>query len=226
MACPSSGPDGIIVNDTLYSVFRSSASGQRVYLGKSTLSGQQLVSSSKIIPDFTGLSSQDFPRIAHSGNAAAIAWKQVSGGVAARAVVAFTSNIHNGFADYDTVGISGVTNVDVAMKAGEIHVIWENDATGTVMYSKGTYSTTTVPSVAAPAPIAVFPNPASKCVTIPVADVKSCTMTDVVGKQFTPTMTTASGMLHVFVDALPTGVYTISVTDMNGQQFYAKISVE
>lgn len=140
MSCPSSGPDGVIKGDSLYSVFLSGGSGSyRAYLSKSSLSNRAVSSISRLTGNITGLGQQNYPRIASNGNAMAIVWKQTVNGISQLPIL-FTNNIKNGFpAGYDTVDLSDNTNTDVAMSNGNIYVIWQDDNSGTVKYRKGTY---------------------------------------------------------------------------------------
>jgi hypothetical protein len=224
MGCPSSGPDGIVIGDTLYSVFRSSAMATRVYFSKSTVSGAQLVSCGQITADFPGLNSQDYPRIAHSGTAAAVALKEVSGGIG-RVVVAYTADIQSGQPfSFDTVA-NGVTNVDIAMKDGDIHVVWENDVNGTVMYSKGTYNATSIKSVSGPLQISLYPNPVSTAFAVP-AGTAGCLLTDISGRTFSLDPVSASGGLQVSVRQLPRGIYTVQLTDNNGKIYQSKLTIQ
>ncbi|TAL56862.1 MAG: T9SS type A sorting domain-containing protein [Bacteroidetes bacterium] len=141
MACPSTGPDGIIIGDTLYAVFMNEASGSaRTYLSKSTISSSAVNSVNLLTGSIPGLAAQNYPRIDRFGNAAAIVWKQsVSGND--HLPVLFTNDITNGFpATYDTVDLSNITNTDVALSNGNIFVVWQDDNSGTVKYRTGTFT--------------------------------------------------------------------------------------
>lgn len=140
-SCPSSGPDGVIIGDTLYSVFMNGANvNYRTYLSKSSLSGGAVNSVSNLTGAITGLTQQNYPRIATDGNAMAIVWKQTVSGVAQLPIL-FTNNIANGFAAmYDTVDLNNITNADVAISNGKIFVVWQDDNSGTVKYRTGTYT--------------------------------------------------------------------------------------
>lgn len=145
MSCPSSGPDGIIIGDTLYSVFMSSGSGSyRVYLSRTLISTGALISHTPLTGAITGLTQQNYPRIANFGKAVAIVWKQnVSG--ATQLPMLFTNNIANGFPTlYDTVDLANETNTDVAVANGKVYVVWQDDNSGTVKYRTGTFTPDTV----------------------------------------------------------------------------------
>jgi hypothetical protein len=225
MGCPSSGPDGIVVGDTMYTVFRSSVSGSRIYLAKADFYNHQFVSCNM----FNGgniLTAQDYPRIAHSGDAAAGAWKQVESGVS-KLCFSFTPAIQGGFAtSYDTLFSSGVANLDMAMKDGDIHVVWGNSDDGTLMYRKGTYAPAGIDHLAGALPVDIFPNPATASVTIPLMHIRSVVATDLQGRQFELIGSEAGGNTIMSVKVLASGIYTLQLTDDNGLMYYSKLTVE
>ncbi len=140
-SCPSTGPDGVIVGDSLYSVFMNGASGNyRNYFSISSLSTGTVGTVSNLTGPITGLSQQNYPRIAVNGNAMAIVWKQTVSG-SAQLPILFTNNIANGFPSvYDTVDLADVTNADVAISKDKVYVVWEDDNSGTVKYRSGSYT--------------------------------------------------------------------------------------
>lgn len=166
MSCPSSGPDGVIINDTLYSTYMSGGSGNyRTYLSKTCISNATVHSVVNITGPISGLTQQNYPRIERSGNALGLVWKQNVSGVAQLAL-SFTNDYRQGFAvSYDTVDIGDVTNTDIAMHEGQLFVVWEDDNARTVKFRRGTYeqvlSSVQEENVADNGSIQVFPNPSS-----------------------------------------------------------------
>lgn len=142
MTCPSSGPDGVIISDTLYSTFMSGASGKyRIFLSKSSISSGVVSNVSNLMGTITGLSQQNYPRIARDGNALAIVWKQTVVGSLTQLPILFTNDITKGIpTTYDTVDLANITNADVAMSKGQLFVVWQDDGSGTIKYRKGTYN--------------------------------------------------------------------------------------
>lgn len=140
-SCPSSGPDGFIKGDTLYSVFMNGAGGKsKNYYSKSSLSNSTLNFVSPLTGFIPNLSTQNYPRINHFGNAAAIVWRQVVNNVVQLPIL-FTNDLSNGFpAQYDTVDLDEIRNADVALSNGNIFVVWEDDNSGTVKFRKGTFT--------------------------------------------------------------------------------------
>ncbi|MBV6474100.1 MAG: hypothetical protein JPMHGGIA_02403 [Saprospiraceae bacterium] len=168
MSCPSSSPDGIILDDTLYSVFMNGVSGkQRTYLSRSSLPNRMLSSITTLTETIPGLTLQDDPRIASDGTAAAIVWRQIAG-ASAQLLLLFTRNVANGFsASYDTVDLADITSEDVAMSNGNIYVVWADDRSGTVKYRFGQYTPSTTGNAdPSAADFDIFPNPATDILNI------------------------------------------------------------
>ncbi len=140
-SCPSSGPDGVVIGDSLYSVFLSAGSGNfRTYISSSSISSGAVKSVSRLSGNFTGLSQQNYPRIATDGKAGAIVWKQTTS-TGTQLPILFTNDISKGFpTNYDTVDLKDITNADVAMSNGNIFVVWQDDNSGTVKFRSATYT--------------------------------------------------------------------------------------
>lgn len=172
LSCPASGPDGVIIGDTLYATFMSRGGGSfKSYLSKSSISNGSLISVANLTSPITGLTLQNFPRIASDGNAMAIIWRQIISG-SAHLPILFTNNIANGFpAAYDTVDIDHITNVDIALSNGNIYVVWQDDNSGTVKFRSGTYSpSTTGLDEVNQQPILIYPNPSKEFLNIKAKD--------------------------------------------------------
>jgi hypothetical protein len=176
-SCPSSGPDGVIVGDTLFTVFMSGGStgSYRVYLSKTSVSTGAMYGVGRITGNIAGLTQQNYPRIAKAGKAVGIVWKQNQTG-SSNLPMLFTNNIENGFpASYDTVKLGNVTNTDVAISNGKVWVVWQDDQSGTVKYRAGTFTPDTMVASAVPSVdmddemVRIFPNPASGVLNIELA---------------------------------------------------------
>ena len=168
MSCPSSGPDGVIIGDTLYSTFMNGGSGSyRNYLSKSSITNGTVNTVSNLTGNISGLGQQNYPRIASDGNAMAIVWKQTISG-SAQLPILFTNNIANGFpAAYDTVDLNDITNADIALSNGKIFVVWQDDNSGTIKYRSGTYTPViTSANEIELSDFSFFPNPVSSQITL------------------------------------------------------------
>ena len=168
VSCPSSGPDGEIIGDTLYTTFMSRGSGSfRAYINKSSISSGSLSTVSTLTGPITGLTLQNFPKMAKDGNAMAIVWRQVASGQASLPLL-YTNDVSNGFpVAYDTVDIDNITNTDVAIKNGNIYVVWQDDNSGTVKFRSGNYTPgTTGIEEPSSANFSIYPNPSEEFITI------------------------------------------------------------
>jgi hypothetical protein len=222
MSCPSTGPDGVIIGDTLYSTFMNGGSGNyRTYLSKSSISTGAMSSVTNLTGTITGLSQQNYPRIATDGNAMAIVWKQTVSG-AAQLPILFTNDIANGFpASYDTVDLADITNADVAMSNGNIFVVWEDDNSGTVKYRTGTYtqSTTGINEIAA-TEFSVYPNPTTDELNITSPDNKifSLNIFNSLGEKIYSAQATSN--LQIETSNFANGLYFIQLNSQN--KFYTQ----
>jgi hypothetical protein len=214
--CPSSGPDGVVLGDTLYAVYRSSAGGSsKVYLSKSLFTGPVLAANKTVTGNFTGISSQDYPRIARHGNAALVSWRQTGSG-SSRAIVSFTHDIRSGFTDIDTVGEPGVNSVDVAISDGEVHLVWADNVSGTVKYVKGYYFPANVPNIDRAQHTRVYPNPAFDHFTTDIPNIAKCILVDISGKQTALNIQPGS-TARISLEDVPTGTYVILLEDSSGK---------
>lgn len=187
MSCPSSGPDGVIIGDTIYSTYMNGAGGNAlVYFSKASISSMTNTSGSPITGTIAGLTQQNFPRMANSGNALAIIWKQVVSGNT-QLLLRFAADITTGLpAAYDTVDTDNITNADVAMVNGKIFVVWEDDGSGTVKFRSGTYAVpNSIKIIPENATVTVYPNPAGDYFTLDAAKIPGYfgySILDVTGK--------------------------------------------
>ena len=172
-ACPATGPDGVIIGDTLYSTFMSGAGGNSlVYRSATSLSGMTGSQSIELTGNFSGLSQQNYPRIASDGTALAIVWKQRVNG-ADQCILRFSQEAGTfATAGIDTVDLDNVTNADVALGGGKIFVVWEDDASGTIRFRSGNYSSTTdIINTQVENEISIYPNPTASRISITSRDV-------------------------------------------------------
>ncbi|MBL7719151.1 MAG: exo-alpha-sialidase, partial [Flavipsychrobacter sp.] len=217
-ACPSSGPDAIIIGDTAYAVFRSSPVATRVYLSRSAISSQQLAQCVQHTGGFAGLQQQEYPAIAHHGNTAALVWRELVTG-AYRLCFSFTENISNGFPTaYDTLASNGVRVADVAMDGNNIHVVWEDITTNTVMYRKGSYTLSVPTGAAVATAVQLHPNPASHYFAVSgMEHIVDCTLTNDAGHTWQARPAQGYGDGYFSLQGVAAGVYTVRVADSRGR---------
>jgi hypothetical protein len=210
-ACPSSGPDGVIIGDTLYSVFMNGASGvYRTYKSASSISSMAVQPAQLLTGMIMNLNYQNYPRIASYGSAVAIVWKQAVSS-ADQLPILFTNDIANGFpAAYDTVDLARITNTDVAVGDGKVFVVWQDDSSATVKYRMGTFTpVSTSVSELGQNIISVYPNPANSSLTVQCRDkINSITVMNILGDVVKEAV---QNSVKVDVGELPAGVYFLEV---------------
>jgi hypothetical protein len=217
MSCPSSGPDAVVVGDTLYTTFMSSGSGNyRTYLSKSSISTGAMGSIQNLTGAITGLSQQNYPRIATDVKAMAVVWKQTVSG-ASQLPIRFTNNIAKGLpAAYDTVDLADITNADVALSNGKVFVVWQDDKAGTVKYRSGTYTPSAGITELLKRDITVFPNPFSFETTFytdePFQEASLVVYNDF-GQMVRQTKHISGTTFALQRDNLPAGIYFAQMTE-------------
>lgn len=220
-SCPASGPDGVIIDDTLYSVFMNGASGKNlVYTNKNSLSMPVSSPGYPITGNFAGLALQNYPRIANDDSSAAIVWKQaITGG--SQLGMFFTANIHNGFpAAYDTVamGSSGaVINADVAVFNGTVHVVWQDDISGTVKYRKGDFTSSGILNPGSPhSNVLIYPNPSNGKFTIQSPEkISGMEIVNLLGEQVSEVIDSGS-KIQIDISNRPEGIYFVKISTDKG----------
>jgi hypothetical protein len=136
-SCPSSGPDGYIVDDSIRYVWMSSASnGTKTYFGTARLSDLSIGVNALVHGGQPQNLSQNFPRIAGVGDTLGIVWEQFSSGQR-EILFSWSASGWSGLSAPDTVNVdlSGQQRVpDIAFNNGIFHIVWQDDATSTIRY--------------------------------------------------------------------------------------------
>lgn len=142
MSCPSSGPSGVIVGDTLITTWMSSGTGSaRVYIGTMNINDQQIGVNKQIFPAATG--SQNYPMIAAKGDTVAVVWQaNVSGSNEVYLSYSLTGAAGIGSTvDTLTAAMTGdQSRPDVEFSNKKLHISYTDDDAGDVKYLAGTMS--------------------------------------------------------------------------------------
>jgi hypothetical protein len=226
-SCPSTGPDAIIVGDTIISVFTNGEIGlNRVYYNKASLATMTAPASTLLTGSIAGLSLQNYPRISNYGDFAAVVWKQTVSGTTELPFI-FTNDLAAGFStSYEIVATESVVSADVVIFDGEVHVVWQNNTTGTVRYRKGTFTGSGVDSEELSG-LKVFPNPSSNGWNISAefnGDL-SVMLTNMAGEILLETNFDASAGNTLFIDnsKFSAGMYNLR---LSGDGFEKSVSVQ
>lgn len=224
-SCPSSGPDGVIVDDTLYSIFMNGSGGTRIYTNRNHVGTFTSAACTPITGPITGLSQQNYGRIANYGTAVAEVWKQVISGTVHLSLL-FTENIHAGFPPaFDTITSgagSAITNADVAVSADAVHVVWQSDATGTIKYRKGYFGPAGIShSSDQENALVLYPNPANGQILLkyPFRKRSELTVFGITGNILLKKTIDTSEDLFLNTEELLNGSYFILIND--GEKMYS-----
>ncbi len=226
-SCPANAPDGIIISDTLYTVFMSGAGDSAlVYLSKTSVTGLS-AETTPVTGKFAGLGSQNFPRIANSGDATAIAWEQSVGSIT-QVCLLFTNEITNGFPPlFDTIANGHFENLDVAIGGGHIYVVYQDDSSGSIMCRIGRYHETIVNKMLAEnTTVALKPAPSGKYFTVSIPNISSCLMSDLEGKEYEMDLKCNKNSCRVFTEDLDPGLYIVKIYCKDDKAYTYKYEVK
>lgn len=159
-SCPASGPDGILIDDRIYTVFLSKS---KSYLSIADLSTMELISLENLGAGMT-IGNQNFPRIAHFENQVGITWKETTGGN--NIMIAFYQDINDvNTVLFDTLVVPSYSTADIAISGDMIHIVYQDQTDRTVKYLTGSFQTSNVKKVL-DQELSIFPNPSSGQITI------------------------------------------------------------
>lgn len=145
-ACPSSGPDGYLIADSVRYVWMSGASnGNKVFLGSAATSTMVPAAQVKVHGGQPEDLQQNFPRIAGSGDTLGIVWEQFNNG-AREILFSWSTSGVMGLSEPDTVNmtLTGQQRTpDIAYANGSFHIVWSELSDGLVRYRRAAISTGT-----------------------------------------------------------------------------------
>lgn len=221
--CPSSAPDGVIVGDSLYTVYMSEATGdQLAYFSKSSMLNLQGGTGMPITGMLPLLQTQNHPRIAALGNAVAMGWVQEID-TFHQLTFMYTDDITHGFpAPYTVVVNDNTTNFDIAMSPGKICLVWQESQLQTVRAIFGTITGSASQASSEVRKLSVSPNPAQRSVQVrfPKAADYKLRVLDATGKEVAlNVLQLGQESATLDVESLPSGLYLVSVTDETGAAY-------
>ncbi len=225
--CPASGPDGVIVGDTLYSVFMSGKDKNGlIYLSRLSLS-QPTLTIDPITGPLSGIVMQNFPRISGVGTAAAVTWTQTAAGNN-QVCLYFTPDLMYGFPPtYDTVAEGVMLNADVAIGGGYIYVVWEDQVTRSVMFRRGVYyrKNRVVENTSV---LINQPTKGQKYFTVNLPGILSCTLVDRKGGETETDIsyTENKNLCRISIDDMEPGSYTVKFWDEQGKAYTAQVEIK
>ncbi|MCW3120566.1 MAG: hypothetical protein JWQ38_58 [Flavipsychrobacter sp.] len=225
-ACQPNAPHGIIISDTIYSVFMSGGDSSLIYLGKTSLSTMSS-SATPVTGNFPSLVGQNFPRIANLGNATAIVWEQ-SVATGTQICMSFVNDITKEFpSKYDTLIKGNLANADVVVGAGHIYVVWQDDSSGRVMSKVGRYEQTVANKMLAEnTTIALITAPNGKYFTVSMPNISSIMMIDLAGKEYEMDTKCKKNSCKVNIEDMDPGIYIVRIFGRDDKVYNYKYEVK
>jgi hypothetical protein len=224
-SCPLSGPDAVIIGDSVYTAFMSGASGDALcYISSASISGLWPGSTHALSDSVPGLSNQNFPAISNYNSRVAIVCRQTYNGTG-QLVLFYSDDISSGIPSaFDTVSTGNIANGDIVLTDSAIYVVWQDDNSETVKFKKGIFSFTTGISHSTEGEITISPTAVTDHFTLHLKNnsrLKDLAIFDVNGKQV---YSEVNGVTVKIPGAAP-GIYFVKATSTDNNIFVQKIAV-
>jgi hypothetical protein len=232
-ACPSSGPDGVIIGDSVYTVFMSGAYGDAAcYLNSSSIISVSSGPTFQLLDSIGGpISNQNFPRIANTGNKVSIVCRQTNNGTGQLAFY-YTQNITQGLSRFfDPLASGSVSNSDVTMSDSAAFVVWQDDNTETVKYRKGVLpSTTSIQKLDNQSGgLLIYPSPVKNDFKIKLKSIdlfiESIEISDLAGRKVPFTFSNLNYSTDCKLLYAKSGIYIVKVIDSVSNVHFSKIII-
>ncbi|MCC6939789.1 MAG: hypothetical protein IT226_16355 [Flavobacteriales bacterium] len=138
-ACPSSGPGGYLVGDSVRYVWMSGASnGTKVHIGTALAADLSVGAQRFVMPGEASGVQQNFPRIAGNGDTLGVVWENYNNG-ARDIFFSWSVTGVNGLsvAELVNVDMTGTQRTpDIAYANGAFHIVWGEAGTNQVRYRR------------------------------------------------------------------------------------------
>ena len=169
--CPSTGPECFLNGDSLYTVFMSESFGPtRVYISSRNINTQAFGFCDELANNFSVNDIQNYPQISGNADTVGTVWQQQNSSGSLDAYFAWSVNGGAGNVENEMMLNSTMMgdqrNPDVAYSNGIFHFVYQNDATGRVVYKTATFDLSGINENSYSADISVSPNPSSGIFTI------------------------------------------------------------
>lgn len=233
-SCPSTGPHGMFKGDSLFTVSASRSSGAyRVYISSADadLNASQQFSPP---PPVNANGSQNYPRITGQNDTIVLVWDEretsnaeVFCAVSVNGLIQELS-VYKSRVNVATTGMQ--TNPDVVYKDGFVHIVYQDAASGDILYRKGTITDVAGLSENALIEASVYPNPSANGIFViggtPAMD-RTLSVTDLSGKAVPFTaQQTAAGETIVLDASAASGTYLLTIRNPTGEQQFVKLLLE
>lgn len=226
-SCPSTGPDPLLWNDSLFTVFMSRASGpMRINLSAFGIS-TQTGTTTEIAGNYAATVQQTVPFISGTGDTMGVVWQQTASGNV-DVYFSWTVSGSAGLINNETVLNNSATGSQrtphVVYSAGIFHVVFVDGATNKIIYKTGTLGTVGIEEEPSMPSLPAYPNPSAGCMTLDLSALQSrpaqVLVRDVSGR-IVETIA-VNGAQRVTLAPQPAGVYFAEVSS-DGKTYVTRL---
>lgn len=232
-SCPSTGPHGLAMGDSLIVVSASQASGAyRVYVSVASWdNGLTFQHQTELLPPINVNGKQNYPRISGENDTIIVVWEERETSNPEIFCSVVTNGNTNDLAVYksrvNTVTSGVQTNPDIVYRNGFAHVVYSDAASGDVIYRRGTIIDVTGVEENSLLQIQAFPNPSAagryNLIGIPDGNWKAV-VTDLSGKVIGSTLnSTAGGYELMLIETANEGVYFVQLQNESGSRLTVQL---
>jgi len=232
-ACPSTGSDGVFYNDTLLTVYASAASGKyRVYISSASTDGTVAFEERMMVPEpVPANGTQNYPRISAAGDTIVMAWTEKINGnqeIYCAASVPGMDPMTNltsykEMANGTSTGTQ--TNAEIIYKNGIVHLFYQDDTAGDLIYRRGTLDMT-LGLEENEKNLRLHPNPSADGNFIVSNNVEILDVKNAVGKSVSYDLVDTNGQLMVKINHPSSGIYFLSYLGADFQSKVIKLMVD
>lgn len=234
-SCPSTGPHGVFNNDKLLSVYASRATGQyRVYISQTATTPSLAFENRTMMTAPTNVNgNQNYPRITGQNDTLVMVWQE-SETSNPEIFCSYTvaGNVTDLLANKEMVNSNTTgaqTNPDIVYKNGIAHLVYQDAATGSVIYRKGILGTADMAKLDKQE-IILYPNPViaseffiSKSTTRTIEEIK---LTDALGKNVDFEIEDQITQIKISSKQLKEGIYFLSLNFSGDENKIIKLTIQ
>lgn len=231
--CPKTGPHSFDMGSGLANVFFSSAADWDHGVYVSTLNKETMIAGeTHKLPTIDGMDNlQNFPRIDGNEDTLGVVWNEFVS-ASTEVILAYSTNGVAGLLENE-VNVTDMTGKqsypDIVYKDGKYHIVYEDKASGTVMYQTATLlePVSIVKLNTKEGALLVYPNPVNKLVTVEIIDDKinnsKLIISDVTGRVFYK-KELFTNKANIEVGEWKRGVYIV-IVQTNNHKLYQKLVI-
>lgn len=216
-SCQSTGPDGFVLNDSLYTVWRAYNGGYRVMISSAHVDSLKPVVHKKIWGSVPSTSIQNYPKVANEGNLSAVVWQETMAVYSAEIIISYdstgTPSRLGSFRDTVNVQRTGFQiNPDIKISGGEFYITWQDNNNGKIYFRSGTPAAPLFSGDKLKQERNLFPNPFNNGFSLEIKSGETATLTDLSGKVLLQELNSGYQDMSLYSD----GIYLLNIKTSEG----------